>query len=237
MAVLLFAAGCGQLVAKDNDPLSATEFRQAAAARINWLVADESSDKAAGNLVKAKILGLNDFHGNLNGRHIDGRPVGGAAVLAAYLRREMNEVEDRAIIVHAGDMVGGSPPVSGLMQDEPTIAFLNMLANQHCSPANLVAPGCNLVGTLGNHEFDRGYGEMKRLLYGGRHADAESLMDVWTGASFPYVSANVVHAVSGDTILPAYVIKEIAGIPVDFIGAVTTDTPNLVVPSGVAEKI
>ena len=40
-------------------------------------------------------------------------------------------------------MVGGSPPISGLFQDEPTIEYLNLLNFD--------------VGTPGNHEFDEGY--------------------------------------------------------------------------------
>ena len=232
--IFLLSACVGQEVAKSGQSMTDIEFRQAAATRINWLVAGEASDEVAGNLVKAKIIGLNDFHGNLNGRHIDGRPVGGAAVLAAYLRQEMNELEQRGIIVHAGDMVGASPPVSGLIQDEPTITFLNMLANEHCRRADLMAPKCNLVGTLGNHEFDEGYSEIKRLLYGGRHVDAGMQTGEWAGASFPYVSANVVDEITGQTILQPYVIKEIDGIPIAFIGAVTSNTPTLVGAAGVA---
>lgn len=57
--------------------------------------------------------------------------------------------------MHAGDIVGASPPVSALLQDEPTIEFLNDLKFD--------------VGTIGNHEFDEGIDEMKRLIYGGYH--------------------------------------------------------------------
>ena len=47
----------------------------------------------------------------------------------AYLKAEIAEIDGRAIMVHAGDAVGASPPESALMQDEPTIQFLNMMAN------------------------------------------------------------------------------------------------------------
>ena len=39
-------------------------------------------------------------------------------------------------------MVGASPPASGLLRDKPTLDALNAMGID--------------VGTLGNHEFDRG---------------------------------------------------------------------------------
>jgi 5'-nucleotidase len=47
--------------------------------------------------------------------------------MAAYLKAESAEVDGRAIIVHAGDMVGASPPVSALMQDEPSMQLLKSI--------------------------------------------------------------------------------------------------------------
>ena len=44
-------------------------------------------------------------------------------------------------------------PVSALLQDEPTIPFLNELGFD--------------IGTVGNHEFDEGVKEMMRLINGG----------------------------------------------------------------------
>jgi 5'-nucleotidase len=90
------------------------------------------------------------------------------------------------------------------------------------------------VGTLGNHEFDEGVTELRRLLDGGNHANGPFLENPWRGARFPYVSANVVDAATGRPILPPYVIKKIDGMPVAFIGAVLRATPTIVTPSGVA---
>jgi len=234
IAISLLSACAGQTVLQQTTPLTLTEFRLAAEDRIVWRTPDLPSDASGRNWVRAKILGFSDFHGSLNGRDIDGRPVGGAAVLAAYLRAEAAEVDNYAVIVHAGDMVGASPAVSALMQDEPSIEFLNMLANENCQSDNLAAPLCNLVGTLGNHEFDEGPDELLRLLYGGRHVESDSLVEAWKGVKFPYVSANVLQAGTGETILPPYVIKEIGGVPVAFIGAVLKNTPKIVSPAGVA---
>lgn len=216
-----------------NAPMTAVEFRLAAEERITWRDPAITSDISTESWIAGKILGFNDFHGNLNGRNIDGRPVGGAAVLAAYLRAQAALVEGRAIIVHAGDHVGASPPVSSLLQDEPSIQFLNYLANDECRIEDRMNPKCNLVGTLGNHELDEGIGEILRLIGGGRHPETRSMDPDWAGAEFPYVSANILDAETGKTILPPYVIKDIGGVPVAFIGAILRAAPGIVLASGV----
>ena len=213
--------------------LTGSEFRDAAEGRIAWRDPTVPVNASTSTWIRAKILGFNDFHGNLNQQFLDGRPVGGAAVLSAYLNSEFAEVDGRAIMVHAGDAVGASPPESALMQDEPAIQFLNMMANEHCKADQLMNPRCNLVGTLGNHEFDEGIEEIMRLHYGGRHEDAASMSDDWSGVNFPYVLANVIVTDTGKTLLPPYVIKEIDGIAVAFIGAVVKNTPTIVPPSSV----
>ncbi len=181
-----------------------------------------------------KILGINDFHGQLESRLLFGRPAGGAAVLAAYLNAETKQAQNKAFIVHAGDHVGASPPVSALLQDEPAITFLNMLGNDDCKAENKFNPECNLIGTLGNHEFDEGVSEMLRLLNGGIHLNGPFLDENFGGTIFPYVNANVVDKITGEPILKPYVIKHVSGMPVAFIGAVLKETPSIVTPTGVA---
>lgn len=236
---------CGH---KEHDSL---ELRAQAGTQTYW----RSEDAANPNSwVRFKILGFNDFHGQLESRSLFGRPAGGASVLASYLRAETAQSENGAIIVHAGDHVGASPPISALLQDEPSISFLNMLANRYCeypehsddedaargrdeeaeADDDGFDPRCNLVGTLGNHEFDEGVTEMFRLIRGGIHPNGPFLDKHYRGARFPYVVANVVDAKSGKPILPPYVIKRVRGIPVAFIGAVLKETPSIVTPTGVA---
>jgi 5'-nucleotidase len=93
---------------------------------------------------------------------------------------------------------------------------------------------CNIVGTLGNHEFDEGKAELLRLLNGGNYVSGPFLEDPYKGARYPMVSANVVDEVTGRPILPPYVIKRIAGVPIAFVGAVLEATPTIVTPTGVA---
>ena len=217
-----------------------TQQRAHAAERVEWRA------EGVADTLRVKLLSINDFHGQLSaGRRVSNRPVGSASVLTAYLKAAQAGMEDKTVIVHAGDHAGASPASSALLQDEPAIMFLNQLANDHCRYPEREHEHdrhehadrhhqCNLVGTLGNHEFDEGVTEMQRLLGGGNHASGPFLEDPWRGARFPYVSANVVNAKTGKPILPPYVIKKIDGMPIAFIGAVLKATPTIVTPSGVA---
>jgi 5'-nucleotidase len=178
-----------------------------------------------------KLLGWNDFHGQLSPKLVRGRPIGGAAVLAAYLKKAANP---NTIFVHAGDQVGASPANSALLQDEPAIAFVNLLANAACQYGRVTDPKCNAVGTLGNHEFDEGEAELLRLTNGGVHAGGPFLERPWRGARFPYVCANVVRTDSKEPIVRPYVVKRVGSVSIAFIGAVLHSTPTVVRSSGVA---
>lgn len=260
LSVCLAAAFAGASLASTHDEARAVcghvhhdnpELRAQAATRTYWQHPRAANPEA---WVRFKILGFNDFHGQLQARTLFGRPAGGAAVLASYFQAEAAESENGAIIVHAGDHVGATPPISALLQDEPSISFLNLLANKYCTVAKehghkedkrkahghasradkRFHPRCNIVGTLGNHEFDEGVGEMLRLINGGIHVNGPFMDENYAGASFPYVSANVVDAETGKPILPPYVIKQVRGQPIAFIGAVLKATPTIVTPTGVA---
>ncbi|MBA2875859.1 bifunctional metallophosphatase/5'-nucleotidase [Thermaerobacillus caldiproteolyticus] len=176
----------------------------------------KQADSYQHRYINVQLLGINDFHGQIDvTRKVGGRAVGRADYLAAYLKQRESENKN-TLLVHAGDVVGASSPVSALLQDEPTIEILNKLGFD--------------VGTLGNHEFDEGVDEMLRLIYGGTHP----VTGYFSGANFPYVAANVIDKETGKPILPPYVIKKVNGIPIGFIGVVLSDTPNIVTPSGVA---
>jgi len=219
----------------------AQALRDIAEKRIGWQHPRLSEIKAP---IEIKILGFNDFHGHISaGTAVAGRPAGGAAVLASYLKAAQAGREDRTFIVHAGDAVGASPLSSALLRDEPTMIWLNSLGNSFCRYEARMSPRCNLIGTLGNHEFDRGVDAMLRLINGGGAKSDPSFVGKYRGASFPYISSNVVDIVTGKPILPPYVIKQVrykkahgkmGTMPIAFIGAVLKDTPSIVTPSGVA---
>jgi 5'-nucleotidase len=229
----------------DERVLESVEARSKASERVRWHDPAGRRDPT----ISVKLIGLNDFHGQLSPRTLGPptalRPVGGAAVLASYLEAAADQAGGAAFIIHAGDHVGASPPNSALLQDEPSVSVLNTLANKWCIPFKLqralpdfIEPWaqarCNIVGTLGNHEFDEGASELLRLLTGGNHKNGPFLERRWQGARFPYVSANVLNASTGRSFLPPYTIKVADGIPIGVIGAVLKETPTIVTPSGVA---
>lgn len=184
---------------------------------------------------RVQLLAINDFHGALaEGMRVGARPVGGAAVLAAYLRAEQRGWETATLIAHAGDHVGASPAVSALLQDEPAITFFNQLGNAHCSQREAWHRRCNVVGTLGNHEFDEGRVELLRLIHGGTHDRGPYLEQPYAGANFAHISANVIDAATGEHLVPPYTVKEIAGTRIGFIGALLRQTPSIVPAPAIA---
>ncbi len=215
-------------------------FMAAAAlsAQMLLLVAGAAWAVPAANL-KVKLLAINDFHGQLSPKVVSNRPAGGAAVLAAYLKNAQKGMEDRSIIISDGDFVGASPANSALLQDEPSIQFLNSLANSYCS--DKMSSRCNILAAPGNHEFDEGVAEFQRMMNGGNFPGnppgsnaGPFLENPYSGAHFPYLAANVIDNATGKTLLPPYVIKTIRNTPIAFIGAILKATPNIVAPAGVA---
>jgi 5'-nucleotidase len=171
-------------------------------------------EQRGNDFVELQILALNDFHGNLEAPS-EGQ--GGAAYLAAHLRRAESTVRHTAI-VSAGDLIGASPLISSLFHDQPTIEAANLWGLD--------------INAAGNHEFDEGGDELLRMQYGGDRNDNEG--DAFSGAGFRILAANVVVEATGETLLPAYAIEHYDGVPVAFVGLPLRETPSVVVASGVA---
>ncbi len=84
--------------------------------------------------VTVKIIGFNDYHGNLESPGTFGanttipvanRPaVGGAEFMAAAVTR-MKEGNRNNVVVGAGDFIGATPLISALFFDEPAVETLN----------------------------------------------------------------------------------------------------------------
>jgi 2',3'-cyclic-nucleotide 2'-phosphodiesterase / 3'-nucleotidase / 5'-nucleotidase len=179
------------------------------------------------SLIDVQLLGINDLHGQLDtirtvknsAGEITAR-MGGIEYLAAYLKQR-EATNPNTLMLHAGDMVGASAPVSALLQDEPTIRLLNEIGFD--------------AGTVGNHEFDEGVPEMLRLINGGSHPATVDKYGVFEGADFPYVAANLEYKATGELVLEPYTIKEVGGAKIGIIGVVTTGTPNIVIPKMVED--
>lgn len=186
--------------------------------------------------ITIKILAVNDFHGQISpGRLSKHRPVGSAPVLASYLREAEKRASGRTIFAFIGDQAGASQPSSSLLNDEPTILFLNTLANQYCRTDTRMEAKCNVVATVGNHEFDKGQQAMFDTIYGADRPPTDAWLPLsrYPGANFPYVSANIVDAETKKTLFPPYVIKEVANIRIGFIGAIYKSAATSIMPDHV----
>jgi 5'-nucleotidase len=200
--------------------------------------------------VSVKIIGFNDYHGNLETPGTFGvntlvpgsttnplvnqrRLVGGAEYLAAYVKR-MKSAQPNTVVVGAGDFIGASPLISALFFDEPAVETLNKIGVDFAS--------------VGNHEFDKGKDELRRLQNGGCKIPADpnsckgfgsAAPGTFDGAKFKWLSANVIENATGKTLLPAYGVKSFVGsdgkpVRIAFIGMTLKGTPGIVTPTGVA---
>jgi 5'-nucleotidase len=185
--------------------------------------------------VSAQLLSINDFHGNLEPPgtiRVDSNdadsavPAGGAEYLATWIRNLRATNPRNTLVVSAGDLIGASPLTSALFHDEPTIEAMNQI-------------GLDLNG-VGNHEFDEGTAELKRIAYGGCHPvdgcydrDGDGDKDPYLGARFRFLSANVVEEATGRPLFAPYAIRRIGGVKVGFIGMTLEGTPDIVSAAGI----
>ncbi|HYQ91583.1 MAG TPA: bifunctional metallophosphatase/5'-nucleotidase [Candidatus Competibacteraceae bacterium] len=178
--------------------------------------------------VTIKIIALNDFHGNLESPGpFNGRSSGGIDVLASYVA-ELKRRNPHHLVVSAGDLIGATPLLSASFHDEPTIETMNRLGLE--------------FNALGNHEFDKGQEELRRMQKGGCHPTDPNtckgalvgLPVPFEGAKFKFLAANVIEAATQKPIFPPYVIKQFNGVRLAVIGMTLKDTPTIVIPSGVA---
>ena len=180
--------------------------------------------------VEVQILAFNDFHGNLEPpapvevTEPDGTKrklqTGGVANLAGALT-QLRQGHVNTVTVSAGDTIGASPLISANYLDEPTISAMNLLGLE--------------FNSVGNHEFDRGSDELRRMQAGGcaKFTRREPCaVEPFAGARFRYLAANVVQS-DGTTVFPATGIKRFGPITIGFIGMTLKGTANVVTPSGV----
>jgi 5'-nucleotidase len=218
--------------------------------------------------IPVQLIAMNDFHGRistqagsdgqllsgLGGPGPDGKPgttddgtilVGGAAHVSATVQAlrasfaEQNGGSTDSFFVGAGDLISASPFESSVFKDEPTIEVLDAMGLD--------------VSSVGNHEFDRGTDELRRISGAtddtytddveacegiipnqtGCFGDGDHAFD---GADFPYLAANVLDKATGQPMLPPYQVFDVAGgQKVALIGVVTETTPTIVSPTGITD--
>jgi len=224
--------------------LAAASLALTAAAQAETAQAAKAGRQAAvSRLINIKIVGFNDYHGNLQSPGTFGvntlvpaanRPaVGGAEYMAAYVA-SMKAVNPNTVVVGAGDLIGATPLISALFFDEPAVETLNKIGLD--------------FSAVGNHEFDKGKDELRRLQNGGCKVPQDpnsckgfgsSAPGTFDGAKFKWLAANVVETATGKALLPAYGVKSFVGdngtlVRVAFIGMTLKGTPGIVTPTGVA---
>lgn len=211
-------------------------FTGAALAAISLSACATTPETNAPEPVTVRIIGLNDFHGNLEPLRSpsqltqpDGSEqslaVGGAAYLATAVRQH-REKSGYSMVISAGDLISASPLVSSLFLDEPTIGAMNRIGLT--------------FNAVGNHEFDRGVEELKRMQEGGceKHTLRDPCrVEQFGGADFQFLAANVTVA-GGQTLFPAYGLQRFGSgageVTLAVIGLTLEGTPGIVTPSAVA---
>ena len=222
---------------------------------------DPNPNKKPKDPVAVQILGLNDFHGQLEplvatatgggriGSLTDTNPdptittleclpatcvpAGGAEFLSTEIDA-LRATNPNTVFVSAGDLIGATPLLSALFHDEPSIEAFNLM-------------GLDYNG-VGNHEFDEGVDELLRVAYGDQEVgdytparpdgchpvDGCGDGDPYHGAEFDFLAANVTYKDDGETIFPPYRVHDFpGGVKIAFVGMTLEGTPEIVSPSGI----
>lgn len=181
----------------------------------------------AGKTVDVNVAAINDFHGNLQPSPFvkadpsaaDGKvslKAGGIGALSGAVA-QLRQQDPQLLVIGAGDMVGGSPPISAMWADEPTLEALGLLGLK--------------FSAVGNHELDLGKAELLRQVNGGCASvrpDKACQFKAYSGAGFPYLSANLIDTSTGKLLLPAYRIEQANGAKIAFVGATLRDVGTYV---------
>jgi 5'-nucleotidase len=141
---------------------------------------------------------------DFHGRIEASSPAAGAAVLGGMVH-SYEAANPNTLFVSAGDNIGASTFTSFIQQDKPTLDALNAIGLD--------------ASALGNHEFDKGQDDVNTR--------------VLPAANFPYLAANIYSTTTGKPAYEQYSLKDVGGVTVGFIGAITQDMPALVSPAGI----
>jgi 5'-nucleotidase/UDP-sugar diphosphatase len=164
--------------------------------------------------IRIIIMHTNDVHGGIDrsgATFMDEEfpPLlgGGAslATLANQLREEAQREGKGFLLIDTGDIWQGTP-VGNYESGEKVIEFMNRIGYDMWAP--------------GNHEFDAGLDNAFKLIQ---------------MAEFPVLAANLIDLETGTLPEPAvpYLIKEVAGIKIGFIGLITEETEFYSLPESV----
>lgn len=193
--------------------------------------------RALAENIPLRLIAFNDFHGHLepgsktlalpdpsDPAKTVRVPTGGAAWMAGLIRQLRGETAN-SVVFSSGDMISASPLVSTLFRHESTIATMNSIGLDFAD--------------VGNHEFDGGLAELRRVAGGGCAANSAASPFVscaldggYPGAKFPFLAANV-EGPDGQPVFTPTLVKEFGGVKVGFIGVVTRTLSAMVSPTGI----
>lgn len=155
--------------------------------------------------VTIQILNVSDWHGNVDPVN----NVGGAWNLAA--RWQEDRLDYPTLTLTAGDDIGASPPLVSFFDEVPSILAQRMMGMQ--------------VGTLGNHNFDRGVAHLQQMIDLARAPTGPDT----PGEPYRYVSANLKVRGELEGVAPVAYF-DVGGVRVAVIGITNEEAPNLVLP-------
>lgn len=179
--------------------------------------------RAQDEVVSLRLLALNDFHGYMEPNPLltpnpadPSKPIrvqaGGIAHLATLIE-QLKAGHPHSLVVGAGDLIGASPLLSGLVNDEPALQAMDMIDMR--------------VSAIGNHEFDYGQPELARLQKGGCKPRGCLLDDPYPGIDFPFISSNILRDGDGSHAYPPTHVESVGGVRIGFIGATVVETPKI----------
>jgi 2',3'-cyclic-nucleotide 2'-phosphodiesterase/3'-nucleotidase/5'-nucleotidase len=152
------------------------------------------------------FITTSDFHGQLDPITVSSTLMGSAAVDTTYIKNYKARNPLGSVLVDSGDTMQGTL-ISNYFKGSSTIDVFNTMGYQ--------------ASALGNHDFDWGQPILQQRL---------------AQAQYPWLCCNVFTAGSNDR--PAWVtpsaIIEVKGLKIGLIGAITMETPMIVMPSSIA---
>lgn len=156
--------------------------------------------------VTIQLLNVSDWHGNVD--PVSG--VGGAWNLSS--RWDKDRLDYPTLTLTAGDDYNASPPLASFFNEEPAILAQRLMGMQ--------------VGTLGNHNFDRGVAHLQQMVdLAAAPTSAET-----PGSPFRYVAANLRNLTANVSGIDPIAYFKVGGAKVAVIGIVNEEAPTLVLP-------